>query len=502
VLPGARLLALAAAVVFAAACRRAPPLASETLALAVHADVTGIFPNPPIQNETYTTFVNRNIFEGLVGFDRHLRIEPGLAARWESPDDRTTICHLRPGVRFSNGEPVVAEDVVASLRAARERGWITRDYLQAIESVVALDATRVRVRTRNPYPVLPTRLPWGFVLPASALQSSPVPPIGTGPYVLAGWTPGKEISFRRNAHYRGRPPDFPLARFVVVPDAAARIERLLRGEADVIDQVPLESVAELESQPAVRVIVRPSLLVLFVGFRVDEPPFSDPRVREAVDLALDRSEIIRRALGGHGDPASQLVPRPIVGYDPTIKPTVPDRARARALLAAAGYPKRLPIRLDGPSNRYANGLEILAEVARQLAEVGIDAEINALDKREFFPLIMRGQSKLYLFGWACGSGEAGDTLDALFRSPAGGAGGTYNTFGVADLELDRLIDDSNQKSGAERAVRLRAAISRVHQLRPLIPLLVQREAMAVSRRVEWDPPLNLAIRLEDIRAAR
>ncbi len=205
-LAAARWLALATDVASAAACRRAPPLASATLALAVHTDVTGIFPNPPIQNETYTTFVNRNIFEGLVGFDRQLRIEPGLAARWESLDDRTTICHLRPGV--------------------------------------------------------------------------------------------------------------------------------------------------------------------------------------------------------------------------------------------------------------------------------------------------------YLFGWACGSGEAGDTLDALFRSPAAGAGGTYNTFGVVDPELDRLIDDSNQKSGAERAVRLRTAISRVHQLRPLLPLLVQREAMAVSRRVEWDPPLNLAIRLEDIRAAR
>jgi peptide/nickel transport system substrate-binding protein len=275
-----------------------------------------------------------------------------------------------------------------------------------------------------------------------------------------------------------------------------------RGEADAADHVPPDQVDRLSHAPAVRVVSGAGLRVLFLGLRVDRAPFSDPRVREAIDLGLDRAELIRRALSGRAEPASQVVPPSIVGFDPTLRLPGRDPARARTLLAAAGYPRGLDIRLDGPSNRYVNDVAILRELARQLGEIGVRASVRALDKGEFFPLIERGDSVMHLLGWACESGDAGDVLGALTHSATGGPLGSLNSLGLADSALDGLIEAADRaRTDRERARRLRLAVARVAELRAALPLLVQTEAVVLSGRLAWDPPLTMAIAPEDLRPA-
>ncbi len=148
-----RRLALLAllAVAGSVSCRHAePPPTPATLRIALRADVTGFFPGPPLVNEAFTLQVNRSLYESLVRFDRDLRLRPGLAERWSNPDDRTYRFVLRPGGRFSDGSLLTAADVVASLEANR-KGWVTRDYLQAIESVRAVGDGEVEI------PIYPTR---------------------------------------------------------------------------------------------------------------------------------------------------------------------------------------------------------------------------------------------------------------------------------------------------------------------------------------------------------
>jgi peptide/nickel transport system substrate-binding protein len=288
----------------------------------------------------------------------------------------------------------------------------------------------------------------------------------------------------------------------VVPDDAARVALVERGEADAADHVPLEEVERLSRNPAVQVVAGAGLRVLFLGLRVDRPPFSDPRVREAIDLALDRAELARRALGGRAEPATQLVPPSIVGFDPALRLPAPDAARARALLASAGHRRGLDVRLDGPSNRYVSDVAILRELARQLGEVGVRVTVNALDKRDFFPLIERGGSAMHLLGWACESGDAGDVLGSLAHSPTGGALGSLNSLGLADRALDGLIGDADRaRTDRERARRLRLAVARVAGLRAALPLVVQTEAVVLSRRLAWEAPLNMALSPEDLRPA-
>jgi hypothetical protein len=149
-----------------------------------------------------------------------------------------------------------------------------------------------------------------------------------------------------------------------------------------------------------------------------------------------------------------------------------------------------------------NDVAILGELARQLGEVGVRVAVNAIDKREFFPLIERGESAMHLLGWACESGDAGDVLGSLAHSATGGPLGSLNSLGLADRALDELIGDADRaRTDRERARRLRLAVARVAGLRAALPLVVQTEAVVLSRRLAWEAPLNMALSPEDLRPA-
>ncbi len=487
----------------ACACRYEPAaVPGDVLRVAVRADVTGFFPSGTRASEAYTHQISAQIVEGLVRLDRSLVVQPALAERWETPYEHTYLFHLRPGLRFSDGRPLTAEDVAASIEAARTSPWGTQDSVHAIASIRALDQLRVEIRTRGSHRLLLQTLHWGFVLPKAELGRTPIRTIGSGPFQLQEWRPGAGFTLERNPHYRGPAPDFERVVFSVVPEAAERVERLLRGQADVIDHVPLDRLAELRGSADVQVFAGSGLRVLYLGLRVDRPPFADPRLREAVARALDRERLVSGALHGLGLPAHQLVPPTVAGYDPTQPPEPLDRARARSLLAAAGRAGPMRVRLDGPRNRYTNDTQILAELAHQLAEVGFEVEVNALDKRDFFPLIDAGGSDLHLFGWACQSGQASELLDAVLHSPAGPTG-AWNTLGLADPVLDRLIESANaSRTQREWSEALKAALRHALAWRAAIPLVVEPETLAFGPHVRWSPAVDYLLRLEDMHTAR
>jgi peptide/nickel transport system substrate-binding protein len=190
-----------------------------------------------------------------------------------------------------------------------------------------------------------------------------------------------------------------------------------------------------------------------------------------------------------------------MGYNPEIQGTKPDLPRARRLLAEAGYPQGFSVRLDGPNDHYRNDGEILKNVALQLGRVGIRVEVNGLPKERFFALQERSLSRFYLFGWSCETLQAGEALDSLIHSPAGGKGSENSQF-LQDPALDRLIDDADKAGDLDAKVELlRTALARVASLRPILPLVVPKETFALSRSISWEPPLDGALRVVDVRAA-
>ena len=502
----------AAFLVLALACAcgapRSGPSAS-VLRAAVRADVTGFFPNPPAANESYTFEMNRWVVGALVGLDRGLNVVPALAEHWLTSDDRTFVLELRPGLRFSDGRAASARDVAASLLAGTRLRWPNLGYLSTIDSVRALDERRVEVRAVRPDPTLLARLAWGFVLPADELGKTPVPVVGTGPYTLERWTPGASFRFARNPHYWGPPGAFAHAEFTVVRDDAKRIGLVESGESDLADFVPPESWQRLEQNKALRLVVGAGHRVLFLGLRVDRPPFADPRVREAFDLAIDRQAIVQKVLAGRGSAANQLLPRGAVGHIPDLPPKHFDPERARALLRAAGIRPGHKLRLDGPMNRYVRDVEIMREVARQLAAVGVEVEVNALDKSALYALLAAGRSDFYLLGWASESGDGADTFEVLFPPPGekgarlNPSAAQTNASGFYDEELAAITREAQSSTNLrERATVLRRAFTRLGELRPILPLVVQPEAVVYNaRRLRWDPPVSLALRPGDLNPA-
>ena len=416
-MPAGPRCALLVLLLLASACRGPSPAPAPVLRAAVRADVTGFFPNRPAANESYTFEMNRWVLDAVVALDRGLNVVPALAEHWLTPDDRTFILELRPGLRFADGRAVTAQDAAESLLAGKRLTWPNVGYLMTVESVRVLDDRRLEVRAVRPDPTMLARMAWGFVVPAEAVSQTPVPVLGTGPYILERWTPGQGFAFARNPYYWGSPPAFTRADFRVVPDDSERLRLVESGEADLADFVPPEAWERLERSEDLRLVVGAGHRVLFLGLRVDRPPFSDPRVREAVDLAVDRRALLERVMLGKGSVANQLLPRGAVGYVPELPPSPFDRERARQLLRAAGIRPGHALRLDGPFNRYVRDAQILEEVARQLAEVGLRVEVNAVDKGALYRLLEEGGSTIHLLGWASESGDGADVFEVLFPPP-------------------------------------------------------------------------------------
>ncbi len=494
-----RLLVLGVALACGAGCGRAPESPTRAvLTVATRADVTGIFPNPPYQAEVFSIDVNANVFDSLVRFDRDLRVLPALAEGWENPDDLSWVFQLRRDARFSNGAPVLASDVVASLRTA-----ITRNTpLLPGDTVEAVGPHRVVIRTSRRFPHLLAHLQSAFVLPEAALAQSPVPAIGSGPYRLTRWTPGRELVLDRNPLFYGSAPEFQRVRLRVIPSAPERIAELLSGRAQIADSIPPERVAALEREPSVRVISEPSLRVLFLAFRVDRPPFSDIRLRRAVRLAIDQRELIRRALAGQALPATQLVPPEVFGYAPGLPPSVPDLVAARRLLSDAGYPDGLTVQLDGPSDRYVNDVQILDDVRRQLAGAGIRVTVQAMPKGRYFSYLKTEAASFYLLGWVCNTLFGGDALEVLIRARGSGGQGDFNYQGIREPELDRLTEESFQGADSRsRLLAIQKAMALVAEKELVVPLLIPREAIAISREVSWEPEPGLALRFSQMRTS-
>ena len=493
------------AIASSAGCQRAvpPPAAAppRTLTVAVRADVTGIFPNPPTINEAFTIDLFSNVFEGLFRLDSALSVKPVLVSGWTNPDSKTWLFRLREGVRFSDGSPLTADDVTASLRAAIAMPFPTGAFLGAIREVDTVSPFEVRVTTREQCPALPSFLVSGFVLSRAALGRRPIPPVGTGPYQLAGRQPGHGLTLRRNPHH-DPPAAFDEIRVRVIPEAEARVAALLADQADIAEGVPLRSVEGLSRDDRFTVLAQPGIRVLYLAPRVDRAPFDDPRVREALDLALDRDELNQRVYQGRGTPASQPVPVAVVGYERALPVVQADRRRARALLAAAGHRSPLQVVLDAPNDRYLEDVALAREAARQMELAGFRVTVRTRPKAEYFPFLAAGGAQLFLFGWTCDTLDGSDVLDGAFRSRAPGRPANQNYQGLADAGLDRVVDEAARVSAAAaRFAALRAAMARLRQIRAAAFLVVMPETIAFSKRIAWVPPSTLVLRLHDVAPA-
>ncbi|MBI1723531.1 MAG: hypothetical protein HYR48_06460 [Gemmatimonadetes bacterium] len=467
----------------AVGCARRPWVPAAPLRIVMQTPPASL--DPHLHDDQTTSSVLGNLYEGLTAFDADMQVRPALAVRWESPDDLTWRFQLRRGVRFHDGQLLTAADVVFSLKRARDHlNSKAKGYLVAVRDIRARDSLTVEVPTSRPYPILLNKLTFVMIIP----RGSPPEvrhPLGTGPYRFVSYSPGQSLELAAfEGYWRGAAVE-PRVRLLFVQDAAQRVRMLLGDELDMVANLAMDAVPLVEAAACCRVDSRASLSVAYLGMRIEGRPFSDRRVRRAIDVGIDREEIVARLLRGRGKPAGQLVTPLVFGYATDIAPARRSVTDARRLLSEAGFRRGLDLVLEFAPAVAAHVLLVKA----QLAEVGIRVTTVERPWGELYPRLSRRQVGFFFAGYSSSSGDASDLFDAVLhsRDPARGYG-ENNFTRFTSRRLDSLIESSEQAIDmARRRALLQDAMRLAMAELALIPLWTGHRAYGMRRDIEWWP---------------
>lgn len=489
--------ALVLALFTLAACSRERPPSPDSLTIAVPFELNTV--DPHARDKLGSASVLSNIYESIVVSDPEMGIRPGLAVSWESPDPRTWIFHLRSPVKFHSGKQLKAADVVSSyLRILASGDLELRSYLLNVEAVKALDALTVSVRTKDPATILLNRLSHVPIIPdGSDTQSLGSAADGTGPYRLDSWSPGRSLRLTRFNNYWGNRPQMNTVVFVLgsSPDGAMR--GLLSGEYQLIKTDSKKLATAVSGSSRFQLLRQDNLFVKYLGLNLSHRYFGVQKVRQAIHIAIDRRRLVR-ALSNHGEPASQLVPRFVFGFNPNIELANPDLERARRLLAEAG--------VSGEINAVLYARSITGEAASfvrdELLPLGIHLEVKVLPDADFFSLLQSEKADLWLNSAGCSTGDASDLFDTVVHTmDAQHRYGMQNFGRFVDPELDEAIQNSNGIEKLEtRRNALQGIMTTVMEKLILIPLYNDQDVYAISRDFSWTPRADSYILAADIHA--
>lgn len=462
----------------------------DTVAISVPYELRSLDPH---DEDTASSFaLLGHIYEPLVRTDASMKIVPALARTWETPDATTWIFRIREGVTFADGRPLEAADAAWSIhRLKTADGLEVRGYAVHIVSAEALDASTLRVRTARPLSILLNKLAFVHVVPRGSGAELMERANGTGPFVLAERT-AERMRFVRRDDYWGEKPRIREAVFHLGRSAEEAAGDLVDGRAQLAQCSSRAAEATVRAAGPFAVDRQTSLFVKYLGFNVSAEsgadgrpnPFRDPRVREAIDLALDRGRLVDD-LSQQAVPASQYVPSTIFGFDPSIGLPPPDLDRARAVLSRAGHPEGLRARLDA-RRMLADAAHA---VAGQLGRIGIALDVDVLDDNTFFERARSGAVLAHVSRFGCPTGDASDLFDNAFHTvDASGGVGSTNYSGYSDPRVDQLIATS---AGIETVAERRSALQEITRVvmkdRPWIPLYVDQEVFARDPGLEWRP---------------
>ena len=433
--------------------------------------------------------VLRDLGEGLTCETAGGEIEPGVAADWTvSPDGRRYDFRLRPEARWSNGDPVVAEDFVASLRRAVDPKTaspsayllsVIRHADQVIAGALPVSALGVSAPDQRSLSIeLERPAPYFTALLAAPIAYPVHRPtlarygdhyaragqlVSNGAYRLDAELPGGRLRLSRNPYYWAQARvAIASVEYVPIPDAQAELNRYRAGEIDVTSLVPAADFDWLKATLPGELQVRPQLGLYYFAFNLSHPPFNDqPILREALSLALDREQLVSRVLKAGQLPAYAFVPPGIGGYEPStygwaVEPVDARRARAQLLYKRAGFGPGHPLRLRLLYSQSDTIRNVSIAAAEQWhAVLGAEVELNDMEFRAFLAKrAERAAWDVLIDGWNADYPDPGNFLE-LLRSR-----GPQNDPGYADPGYDRLLDEAAAEADPARRLAIYGAAER------------------------------------------
>ncbi len=474
----------------------------------------------------YNGRVLNQIYDHLVARNEDFVIEPSLALSWALVDPTTWRFRLRPGVKFHDGTPFSADDVVFSLERALSATSSVKNNLPNVTGARKVDALTVDVTTSVPTPILPDAFTnvrimskaWAIAHHAERPQNFAAKEDtyvsrnanGTGPFMLKEWAADVRTVLVANPHYWRKRGNLTEVRYLVVGSAATRLAGLVSGEIDFVVDPAVQDIERLEKTPGVKVLTGMGRATQFLGFDQardrllyaeagEKNPFKDLRVRQAVKLAIDRDALVTKVMRNLGVAGSALFTPAVDGYDarfdryPAYEPE-----RARALLKQAGYPDGFAITLHCSSSQPADA--ICQALTGMLARVGIKVSYQPLPFNNLMPKVTTRDLSFYSLGWVPAT-DAEGTLIPLAHSPNAPGNGEYNAGSYSNPNVDALLDRARvELDGAKRLRMFVEAMAAIDEDVGYIPLVYRRVAWAMrsNARMKVRPNDSLELRFVNL----
>jgi len=490
-----------------------PAIAGE-LVLGIKLEPSSI--DPHYHNLGPNNALARHIFESLVESDENQRLGPGLAVSWRALNDTTWEFKLRQGVKFHDGMPFTADDVLFTFERAPDVEASPSSFALYTKgkTLKKIDDYTIHIITEKPYPLMPNDVSTIYIISKKHGEgaktgdyNSGKAAIGTGPYRLSEWVPGDRLVLEKNPGYWGDKAQFDRVVFKPIRSDPARVAALLAGDVEMIDVVPTPDIPRLKKSPNVVLSQGVSNRVIYLHldqFRDDSPfitgtsgknPLKDQRVRKAISKAINRPAIVEKVMEGVAIPAGQLLPEGFFGVSAKLKSEKHDPEAAKKLLADAGYPNGFGLTLHGPNDRYINDAKICQAIGQMLTRVGIDTKVETMPRSVFFSKASRGgpgKSPAFSFilvGWGAGTGEASSPLKSLLHTYDKARGlGASNRGRYSNPEVDKLVEQALATvDDAKREKLLQQATEVAIEDLGIIPLHYQVNTWATRKGLAYTP---------------
>ncbi len=453
--------------------------------------------DPYDANDTVSMAVSKSFYQGLFGFDKDMKLVNVLATSYEaSPDARVYTIKLRDGVKFQDGTDFNAAAVKANFdRVTDPANHLKRfNLFKRIDKTEVVDPKTVKITLKTPFSAFINVLahPSAVMISPTALKKwgkdIGLHPVGTGPFEIVEWKQTDDLKVKKFAGYWKKGyPKIDAIDWKPVVDNNTRAALMKTGEADFAFRIPYEQIADLKANPKVDVFALPSIIQRYVSLNTQQKPFDNPKVREALNYAINKDALAKVAFAGFAMPADGVVPQ---GVEYAVKqgPWPYDPAKARALLKEAGYPNGFETILWSAYNN-STSQKAIQFVQQQLAQVGVKAQVEALEAGQRVAKVESAQDpatapvRMYYVGWSSSTGEADWAISPLLASssfPPKLMNTAYYKNDAVDTDLSKALETTDR---TEKASLYADAQKRAWTDAPWLFLVQEKVVYARSKRL-------------------
>ncbi len=481
-----------------------------TLKMAYDADPVSLDPYEQLSGGTLQ--LSHMTLDPLVRWTQDLKFEPRLAEKWEQIDDKTTRFTLRKGVKFTSGNDFTAADVVFSVKRLKESPDF-KAIFDAVKEVKAVDDYTVDLITDKPFPLLIHNATYIFPLDSQFYTGTdengkPKDAItktgdsfasthlsGTGPFTITSREQGVKVEFARNPNYwdTKSPGNVDKIIFTAIKEDPTRVAALLSGDVDFIAPVPPNDLERVRTNENTDLVTMSGTRV--ITFQMNQArveAFKNPKVRLAMDYAVNQAGIVEKIMKNFGTPAAQLSPKGYLGYNESLTPRY-DLEKAKELMKEAGFAEGFSVTMLAPNNRYVNDEQIAQAVAGMLAKINIKVDLKTLPKAQYWPEFDARSADIMMIGWHSDTEDSNNFYEFLTACVDKDKGlGQYNSGNYCNPEADKLMHQANEViDPAQRAELMQKIEKMLYDDAAFIPLHFQDLAWAANKKVDIKPIVNV-----------